>query len=258
MPSPRTFTMESPSLCIDGPDTQDRLEHHAALYQVDRSGRIPVRIYRDGCLRTRFRIHPFETYVKGYQKSIKKDIYFRLTPPGLVFREFFCGYLVQNAFETQISMEDFIAYSFIGLSAVLCILGLSSGRRVWTLKERGLRFARDILPLALVSMDAWGGIPAFLLTADIMFCDAVLLQSVTVPQPRSRIPFMAILLSLACLARSALEASGHRFPVEAATFTTLSSAFLLAAGPFGEWLPWSARRREAVQGTGRLSQPTKA
>ena len=151
-------------------------------------------------------------------------------------------------------MEDFIAYSFLGLSAVLCILGLSSGRRVWTLKERGLRFARDILPLALVSMDAWGGIPAFLLTADIMFCDAVLLQSVTVPQPRSRIPFMAILLSLACLARSALEASGHRFPVEAATFTTLSSAFLLAAGPFGEWLPWSARRREAVQGTGRLSQ----
>ena len=90
-------------------------------------------------------------------------------------------------------MEDFIAYSFLGLSAVLCILGLSSGRRVWTLKERGLRFARDILPLALVSMDAWGGIPAFLLTADIMFCDAVLLQSVTVPQPRSRIPFMAIL-----------------------------------------------------------------
>lgn len=150
-------------------------------------------------------------------------------------------------------MEEFIAYSFIGLSAVLCVLGLSSGRRIGVLKERGLRLARDIIPLALVSLDAWDGVPAFLLTADIMFCDAVLLQSATVPQSRGRFPFMAVLLSLVFLVRIALEVSGHRFPVYAAAFMTLSSAFLLAAGSFGEWLPWSGKRRETIQGAGRLS-----
>ena len=145
-------------------------------------------------------------------------------------------------------MEDFIAYSFIGLSAVLCILGLLPGKRMWGLKERGLRLARDILPMALVSLDACNGITAFLLAADLLFCNAVLLQSVTVPQPRDRFPFMAALLSLACLARSALDASGIRFLVNPATFTTISAAFLLAAGPFGEWLPWSRGRREALPG----------
>ena len=150
-------------------------------------------------------------------------------------------------------MEDFIAYSFIGLSAVLCILGLLPGKRMWGLKERGLRLARDILPMALVSLDACNGITAFLLAADLLFCNAVLLQSVTVPQPRDRFPFMAALLSLACLARSALDASGIRFLVNPATFTTISAAFLLAAGPFGEWLPWSRGRREALPGAGRIS-----
>lgn len=150
-------------------------------------------------------------------------------------------------------MEDFIAYSFIALSIVLCILGQSSGGRVWMLKERALRLARDILPVALVSLDRWGGIPAFLLTADIMFCNAVLLQSVIVPRPKGRIPFMAVLLSLACVARSALEASGFGFPTGSATFMTVSAAFLLAAGPFGEWLPWSIGRRETVQSVGRSS-----
>ena len=43
-------------------------------------------------------------------------------------------------------MEVFIAYSFIGLSAVLCILGLLSGRRMWRLKDNGLRIARDMQP----------------------------------------------------------------------------------------------------------------
>ena len=118
-----------------------------------------------------------------------------------MYREFFCGYLITDEFEIQISMEDFIAYSFIGLSAVLCILGSLSGRRMWGLKERGFRLARDIFPLALVSLDAWSGIPVFLLAADLLFCNAVLLQSVTVPQPRDRFPFMSALLSLACLAR---------------------------------------------------------
>ena len=151
-------------------------------------------------------------------------------------------------------MEDFIAYSFIGLSSVLCILGLLSGRRIWKLKERGLRLARDILPMALVSLDTWGGIPAFLLASDLLFCDALLLQSVTVPQSRGRFPVMAVLLSSTCLARSVVEASGHRwFPVADATFMALSAAFLLAAGPFGEWLPWSRIRRETLTGAGRIS-----
>lgn len=155
-------------------------------------------------------------------------------------------------------MEDFIAYSFIGLSAVLCILGSLSGRRMWGLKERGFRLARDIFPLALVSLDAWNGIPVSLLAADLLFCDAVLLQSVTAPQPRDRFPFMSALLSLACLARGVLDASGVRLHVDPATFMVLSAAFLLASGPFGEWLPWPRGRREALPGAGRISSQNAA
>ena len=155
-------------------------------------------------------------------------------------------------------MEDFIAYSFIGLSAVLCILGSLSGRRMWGLKERGFRLARDIFPLALVSLDAWNGIPVFLLAADLLFCEAVLLQSVTVPQPRDRFPFMSALLSLACLARGVLDASGVRLHVDPATFMVLSAAFLLASGPFGEWLPWPRGRRETLPGAGRISSQNAA
>ncbi len=150
-------------------------------------------------------------------------------------------------------MEVFIAYSFIGLSAVLCILGLLSGRRMWRLKDNGLRIARDILPLALVSMDVWNRIPASLLAADLLFCDAVLLQSVTIPQPKSRFPFMASILSSMCLVRSVLGVCGVSLPVDASTFTALLTAFLLAAGPFGEWLMRSRSRREAFTGAGRIS-----
>lgn len=155
-------------------------------------------------------------------------------------------------------MEDFIAYSFIGLSVVLCILGFLPGKRIWGLKERGLRLARDIFPLVLLSLDAWDGIPEFLLTADILYCDAVLLQSVTVPMPRDRFPFMAVLLSLACLARSVLDAIGTGFPVDPATFMALSAAFLLAAGPSGEWLTWWLGRRETLPGAGRISPQNAA
>ena len=42
-------------------------------------------------------------------------------------------------------MEDFIAYSFLGLSAVLCILGLSSGMKGLVSKKTGKQYDATVL-----------------------------------------------------------------------------------------------------------------
>ena len=143
-------------------------------------------------------------------------------------------------------MTKYIVICFINLCAALWLAELISGKFRGGVRGVVSRVAPGLCVIAMMLLDSGGlhhGMPASLLTADLLFLDSVFLH---IREGRGGPLAAAAAFSAACLARSALQAAGCAMPFDPAALVCVASALFLVFCSLRDGRMLAQRRRDAI------------
>lgn len=149
-------------------------------------------------------------------------------------------------------MEKYFVCIFVCLCVLLWVVEIVLRKSFRPAGEWMLRIGPGTAALAVLILDGFGReseTVAFLLAADILFLSTVFLQSFLTLPDRGFITALTVLLTVVCLLRSLLSASGYFTGTGCAGFMTVSSSVLLSAGVFADTFS-AARERDAFRSSG--------
>lgn len=132
-------------------------------------------------------------------------------------------------------MERYLVIYFINVCVLLWLGEIALRRSFRSLPEWAARIGPGAVVLTAVCLDAFrSGTDGrmFLLASDILFFNAVFLGSVSIMPSKARMSLLPGILSVVCLGRSVLSATGLSLPVAEPLFMTLTASVLLGVGAF--------------------------